>query len=98
MTKARLGAVLAIALSCTPFSPIAQAVAQQVVTITLQDPSGDSSVSSMVMKTDGPTVNAGSLTLQRGSSLRRNRVAVALSGSDPGQVAESRRTVSAAGR
>jgi uncharacterized cupredoxin-like copper-binding protein len=64
MIEARLGAVLAIALSWTPFSLIAQTVAEQVVTITLQDPSGDSSVSGMVMKTDAPTVKAGRLTLQ----------------------------------
>ena len=56
--------MLAIALSCIPLPLIAQAVAEQVVTVTLQDSSGDPSISGMVMKTDAPRVKAGRVTLQ----------------------------------
>ena len=64
MTKAHIGAGLAIALSCLPFSLIGQAAAEQVVTVTLQDPSGDPSISGMVMKTDTTAVRAGRVILQ----------------------------------
>lgn len=64
MTRARIGAVLAIALSCIPFSLIAHAATQHVVTVTMQDSSGDPSISGMVMKADTPTVKAGRVTLQ----------------------------------
>jgi len=64
MTNTSIGGMLAIVLSGLLFSLIARAATQQVVAITLQDPSGDSSLSGMLMKTDTPTVKAGRVTLQ----------------------------------
>ena len=64
MIRAPIGEMLAIVLSGLLFSLVAQAATQQVVAITLQDPSGDSSLSGMVMKIDTPTVKAGRVTLQ----------------------------------
>jgi len=64
MTRTPVGKTLAIAVSGLLFSLAARAGPQQVVAITLQDPSGDSSVSGMVIKIDTPTVKAGRVTLQ----------------------------------
>ena len=64
MTSTSIGEMLVVALSAVLFSLVAQAATQQVVDITLQDPSGDSSLSGMVIKTDTPMVKAGRVTLQ----------------------------------
>ena len=64
MTRTSIGGMLAIVLPGLLFSLVAPAATQQVVAITLQDPSGDSSLSGMVVKTDTPTVKAGRVTLQ----------------------------------
>lgn len=64
MTRTSIGEMLAVALSAALFSLVAQASTQQVVNITLQDPSDDSSLSGMVMKTDTRTVKTGRVTLQ----------------------------------
>ena len=64
MTSTSVGEMLVVALSAVLFSLVAQAATQQVVDITLQDPSGDSSLSGMVIKTDTPMVKAGRVTLQ----------------------------------
>jgi len=64
MTKTFIGGMLAMVLPGLLFSVVARAATQQVVAITLQDPSGDSSLTGMVIKTDTPTVKAGRVTLQ----------------------------------
>src|SRR6516162_1540006 len=64
MTSTSIGEMLVVALSAVLFSLVAQAATQQVVDITLQDPSGDSARSGMVIKTDTPMVKAGRVTLQ----------------------------------
>jgi uncharacterized cupredoxin-like copper-binding protein len=64
MTKTLIGRVRDIMLSGILFSLVAHAAAQQVIAITLQDPTTDSSLSGMVMKTDTATVKAGRVTLE----------------------------------
>ena len=64
MIKSLIGQVRAIMLSAILFSLVAQAAPQQMIAITLQDSTSDSSVSSMVMKTDKETVKAGRVTLE----------------------------------
>jgi len=64
MTRTPIGEMLAVAISGLLLSLAAQAAPQQIISIALQDPSGDPSVSGMVMKTDTPTVKAGRVTLQ----------------------------------
>lgn len=64
MKKTPIGEKLAIVLSGLLFSLAARGATQQVVAITLQDPSDGSSISGMVMKTDTPMVKAGRVTLR----------------------------------
>ena len=64
MTKPLVVALLAVALPFPAFLPVAHAATTQTVAITLQDPSADPSLSSMVIKAEPAKVRAGRVTLE----------------------------------
>jgi len=64
LVKLLVTTLLAIALSTLTFSPTTHAATAQIVSITLQDPSVDPSISGMEMRTDTTNVKAGRVTLE----------------------------------
>jgi uncharacterized cupredoxin-like copper-binding protein len=64
LVKVLVTTLLAIALSTLTFSPTTHAATAQIVSITLQDPSADPSISGMEMRTDTTSVKAGRVTLE----------------------------------